>query len=350
MDNDDTKPADYQDFRFALEDPKWLEYLQANGYVVIKQTMSPEEVARARDLIWTDIEHTNAGVTRDDVGTWNSVAPAQTGLIANLAQSAGTWFVRGIPRIKSAFARIWNEEELLVSMDAAIIWRPWWINSKWTPRTEGLHLDQNPFSKPKLDCIQGMMALYPVTPNVGGLQVVPRSHLDAAKVDFKKNYQHLAGAGDWCPLHSDDPNYDKTILLCCESGDLILWDSRTIHGGHVGTGQDPALTAAPPEDAQAPATPPEDTPCTLARMSVTVAMTPRAWASEETQKFRYQGCKKGLSFNHCPHEAGTSSGTIKALRKKGFAPVVLNQHQLQLLGGPALQQTELLLFQKDDEE
>jgi len=47
-------------------------------------------------------------------------------------------------------------------MDAVVIWRPWWAapeGERWMPRTEGLHLDQNPFSKPQKDCIQGASAM-----------------------------------------------------------------------------------------------------------------------------------------------------------------------------------------------
>ena len=30
-------------------------------------------------------------------------------------------------------------KELIVSMDAVILWRPWWIKSSWMPITEGVH-------------------------------------------------------------------------------------------------------------------------------------------------------------------------------------------------------------------
>jgi len=56
----------------------------------------------------------------------------------------------------------------------------------------------------------------------------------------------------------------KGTLVTCNSGDLIIWDSRTIHGGLVGTGiMDPQQEAT-----------------TLARLSLTVCMTNRNRASE----------------------------------------------------------------------
>ena len=47
----------------------------------------------------------------------------------------------------------------------------------------------------------------------------------------------MKGTGDWCPLNALDPLYHDAILLTADPGDLILWDSRTIHGGRVGTGK-----------------------------------------------------------------------------------------------------------------
>ena len=56
------------------------------------------------------------------------------------------------------------------------------------------------------------------------------------------------------------------MLLLAQPGDVILWDSRTIHGGHVGTGAGEA-------DEE------------LARMSVTVCMVPRSRATAEATRY-----------------------------------------------------------------
>ena len=205
-------------------------------------------------------------------------------------------------------------------MDAVILWRPWSADGAgdgapagWpAPRTEGLHIDQNPFSKPGLDCVQGMMPLLPVTASTGGLAVVPGSHTDEAKAVFKQRYARMEHQGDWCPLDSGDPIERDSVLLLADAGDLILWDSRTVHGGVVGTGQPSPFTE-------------------MARMSVTVAMTPAALASDAVRQRRREGFAAGRSFNHCPHEAGTSSGTIKASRKAGYGAFELSPEQLALL-------------------
>ena len=73
-------------------------------------------------------------------------------------------------------------------MDAVIAWRAWQQEQNVATRSEGLHLDQNPFDKPRLDCVQGMVPLIRVTDVSGGLEVVPGSHEGASKADFKHRY------------------------------------------------------------------------------------------------------------------------------------------------------------------
>eukprot|EP01063_Lacrimia_lanifica_P024662 TRINITY_DN32530_c0_g1_i1.p1 TRINITY_DN32530_c0_g1~~TRINITY_DN32530_c0_g1_i1.p1 ORF type:complete len:319 (+),score=93.42 TRINITY_DN32530_c0_g1_i1:58-1014(+) len=309
-------------YRFALDAADaWKKHLQDEGYAVLAGVVPAEDVAAAADALWCDIEAAE-GVSREDPTTWYTRRwhPAATGLVAHLAQTVGPWHVRGVERVQQAFGAIWGTRELITSMDAAILWRPWgWAPEEGgeplgrKPTTEGLHLDQNPFYRPKLDCYQGMVPLLPVRPEVGGLQVVPRSHTDASRARLAAHYPKYSG--DFIPL---EPSVctEGAALLEADPGDLILWDSRLIHGGTVGEG------------VWAPGSPP---PAALARMAVTVAMTPRKWASKATLEARRAGFDAGVSFNHQPHGAGESTGTIHARRKKAYRVPVLNDSQVAVL-------------------
>merc|ERR1719491_2020524 len=75
----------------------------------------------------------------------------------------------------------------------------------------------------------------------------------------------------------------------------------------------------------------DNIPIELARLSVAVAMTPRAWASFPVQRARIKGFKKGENFNHSPHEAGTSTGTVMTMARRGFKPPELTPEQQSLL-------------------
>lgn len=310
-----TLPADRPWYVFDLSDEaNWLEQLRGHGFVVIRGIATTDQVCDAKDLLWDAICERFGHTIRDNPDTWNFPLK-ESGLVPWLAQSAGAWAVRGWPGVKQAFARIWETEDLIVSMDCVLLWRPWWVQSEWRPCTEGLHLDQNPFNKVKLECIQGMVPLLPVTDASGGLQVVPDSNLDEAKADFKRTHPHMRMSGDWCPCNDEDLK-QKAVLVHAMPGDLVLWDARTVHGGKVGTGKCDQSDEGAAE---------------LARLSVTVSMTPRSWASDLVLERRRKGFKRGESFNHVPHESGTSNGTVRAPVRRDFQPPALTDAQLALL-------------------
>jgi len=318
--NAQAQPSEAQQpphYSFALDEVRWVQHLRDQGYCVLRGVASKEEVAEAMALLWTDLEAAH-GAVRGAPETWAGFWLPAHGIMAHLAQSSGAWFVRGLRGVKAAFEQVWATADLIVSMDAVIAWRPWHLNESWTPRTEGLHLDQNPFTKPKLECVQGMLLLIDVTESSGGLEVVPRSHTEEAREAIRQRYSNWGG--DWCPIKGDDPMTARAVLLLASAGDLILWDSRTVHGGVVGNG---AAAGAGGDGVE------KETQ--LARLSVAVAMTPRARASSQVQSLRRAGFAARESFNHCPHEAGTSSGTIRRKLPRACARVELSESQLALL-------------------
>ena len=109
------------------------------------------------------------------------------------------WWIRTHPEVKKVFAHLYGTEELLVSMDVMISYRPWWKappTENWKPvGTENLHSDQNPKKKHGFQCIQGMIPLLPVTPEIGGLQLVPHTHTDAMQEWLSERFPmaHLMG-------------------------------------------------------------------------------------------------------------------------------------------------------------
>ena len=88
-----------------------------------------------------------------------------------------------------------------------------------------------------------------------------------------KKYTWLAQTTSDCVLlKHNDPFQKNGTLVKASAGDMILWDSRTVHGGIVGTG--PKLGAS---KGGAP---------TLARLTLTVCMTKRDRSSKVTLKLR----------------------------------------------------------------
>ena len=81
-----------------------------------------------------------------------------------------------------------------------------WINLRHAVMP---HLTRPTHSAPRLLLlVQGMVPLIDVTEEVGGLQVVPRSHSDDAKIGFKECHPEMEGIGE-----SGEPLSCRTLIM-----------------------------------------------------------------------------------------------------------------------------------------
>ncbi len=131
--------------------------------------------------------------------------------------------------MKKVFARIWNTQQLLVSFDGCGIFRDWRYNPSWKTSGGWNHVDQNPKVKPDRCCIQGFISLTDQNQTTGGLIVYPNTHsrfIELSDIAKKRS-------GDFVKVPDTHPIMDqgKTLgkLVHCRAGDLVLWDSRTVH-------------------------------------------------------------------------------------------------------------------------
>ena len=137
--------------------------------------------------------------------------------------------------MKAAFAAIWNDDDLLVSFDGMALWRPWALNEAWKTNRGGswLHIDQHPITRPGLQCVQGLVNLLPTSPKVGGNVLIPGSHKKFATIPevYPERLGRIPLMVDHFRFPADDPMLTGTPPIMChlEAGDLLLWDSRTIH-------------------------------------------------------------------------------------------------------------------------
>jgi hypothetical protein len=129
---------------------------------------------------------------------------------------------------------LWGTDELLVSFDAVNITLPGRKDMKWKPWP---HVDQAPTRK-GLSCAQGIINLSEAGPLDGGLQL-----LQGSSELFDKFFQEnppkpkaadAPGQFDWFGFTLEDVKWFedrgcKLIKIDAEPGDLIIWDSRTVH-------------------------------------------------------------------------------------------------------------------------
>jgi hypothetical protein len=226
--------------RFAPGSAEGMAYLDEHGYAVIANVLSTAEAAHAHDLTWDYLEALGTGVDRNDVETWDDdrwPTAVHGGILPGhgIGHSAAQWFIRGVPNLKKSFAAIWDTDELLVSFDGMALWRPWALIPAWKTNRGGswLHIDQHPITRPGKQCVQGLVNLLPMSERTGGNVLVPGSHKKFHTIPdvYPTRLGRVPLSVDHFRFPSDDPMLVGTPPIMChmEPGDLLFWDSRTIH-------------------------------------------------------------------------------------------------------------------------
>jgi len=289
-----------------------LKELQTEGYTVVKNVLTEQEIKTARSYFWDWLEDLGSGIDRHNLESWsdeNWPGNIYTGFIGNhgISQSKFVWYLRAHPKIKDAFAKIWTSHNIsldrgmIASMDSVICWRPWWFCDfeDWEPKVEGLHVDQNPIDKEGFWCVQGMVPLYDVTEISGGLQVVPKTHSMKMQESLRPFSVPPHNMGDFILLpEASKDGFIRQVtkdvqLVAAKAGDLILWDSRLIHGGKVGLGK-PIVGSEPGKSYD------------LLRLAVPICLMPRKGVSESVLEDRKEAYVKRYTMNHWANEIGYS--------------------------------------------
>ncbi|KAL7581812.1 hypothetical protein ACA910_022336 [Epithemia clementina (nom. ined.)] len=213
--------------------------------------------------------------------------------------STFAWYVRSRPKLVQMFQALYRNSDvnsggdesndeygyddcsLLTSLDGIVLWP-----SLSTPTTTGdagwFHVDQNPCTKPNFCSVQGLVNLLPTTPQTGGNALVVESHKffphhyccrrcnndndnhdddqndhdDLPCLFYPQRLLELNG-DDWMevdPLDQTVLNPDKIISCLLRPGDVLLWDSRTVHCSYPGIIHDHHGKQPPPMAAKQPTT------------------------------------------------------------------------------------------------
>ena len=233
--------------RFEAGSPASTAYLAEHGFVVVAEALDQAQTATALRMTWEYLEGLGTGIDRNDPTTWGDdrwPVSVHGGIIPSqgIGHSEAQWFIRTTPAVKQAFAAVWDTDDLLVSFDGMALWRPPSVEPAWRTNRGGswLHIDQHPIGRPGFHCVQGLVSLMPTSPSRGGNVVVPGSHKLFASIPerYRERLARIDSSIDHFRFPSDDPQLAETPPIMChlEAGDLLLWDSRTIHCSSPGDG------------------------------------------------------------------------------------------------------------------
>ncbi|KAJ5599499.1 hypothetical protein N7450_000566 [Penicillium hetheringtonii] len=211
---------------FRLTGPygDWRDDLQSQGYAVIKKAIDPEKAQYYQQKALDWLQSFNTPLTSRTVNTFKHYS---------VVHEKFMWEARMEPKILDAFAQIWGTDELLVSFDALNITLP---NRKDKPTLKPWpHVDQSPMRR-GLHCVQGIINLSPAGPDDGSLIVLPRSNTVMESFLDTETDPDTWQKKDFRFISEDEMTWFrsrgmKPVKVLAEPGDLIVWDSRTVHWG-----------------------------------------------------------------------------------------------------------------------
>ncbi|GAA6032119.1 hypothetical protein JCM8097_007082 [Rhodosporidiobolus ruineniae] len=220
----------------------WREDLHRDGYAIIRGAVPEDRALHYREKAYEWIEKFPLGFKRDDPSTHTQghIPIVKKGGMFHhsIGHEKFLWDLRQEPGLIAPFAELWGTEELLVSYDGANVSLPGAMQDPNQPAW--WHIDQDPDRRGFL-CAQGLVNLAPNGSNDGGLMLFKGSHKLNDEY-FTKAWDRKAGVilkGD--EAQDDFFGFDDEIIAWhkergCEwiktelnPGDLVIWDSRTVH-------------------------------------------------------------------------------------------------------------------------
>jgi len=278
----------------------WRADLQAKGYAVVKNAIPYDRAIayQQKALDWLKSFDTDLDFSNPDTWTAENL-PVQSKINTfsayGIAHEKFMWDARMEPGVLAPFNTLWGTDKLLASFDSLNVTFP---NRKDRPeRSAWQHIDQSPLRR-GLHCVQGIINLSHAGPEDGGLLVYPGSHLlndeffdtQTDKSTWTRDDTFLFDDAQlsWFTTRGIKPH-----KVCAEVGDLILWDSRTVHYG-----KEPSPSSS------------------TIRTVIYTAYTPARLASKETLEQKAAVFKVWGATTHWPHD-NIRERDIRAMRDDG---------------------------------
>lgn len=238
-------------------------------YAVVKGVISPEKAKYYEDEMYKWLEsfglgkhifrlvlspaNPSTGFKGDDRSTWRiaNVPYFDKGGLYHkygVGHEQFAWDIRAEPGVVDAFARLWGTPELIVSYDSTNISLPLGAELNADRVAPWPHVDQSP-TRTFLHCVQGIVNLHENGPKDGGLTVLAGS--TPLFEEYFATHPHLKPEDGWPTAdwwgHAEAELqwfYDhgcEWVKVEAGPGDLILWDSRTVHYGAAAEGTEPRV-------------------------------------------------------------------------------------------------------------
>lgn len=213
--------------------------LELYGYAVIKQVLSEEVCAQTCSEMWDCLAKASHGELTKETDYSKKMAkdmPSHKHGISEIYRLNHAPPIRALrchPAVLEIYCRLYGSKQLTSSMDRVNFKFP---GRRYKSQGDWPHLDQNPRLLGRVT-IQSYITLKDAPEEAPGNRLYEGSHLLFAerwaymrKADYTDGWQMLTETeanelGQVCPLV-------KPVL---QKGDMLLWDSRTVHSPSDGT-------------------------------------------------------------------------------------------------------------------
>ena len=277
--HNDRKPSIiYSESMYIRSNYDWFQHLNEFGWTVVDLNIDVDTIVNE---FYDYLELRFDGFDRHNSDTFSIISDTFFGIISDtIGHTRFAWECR--KACISIFERIYGTNKLLTSFDGGNFLHPnvvkhqFYIDRISTNGTPNwLHLDQLHPQLQEDHFYQGIVNLLDNGPSSGGLIVVEGSHHH-----FNQYYKTHPLTG----LSTDhyDIIYDcelqklPLLKICAKPGQLILWDSRTIH-----------CNCYPADDHR--------------RMCTYVSMAPRSKATQEELTKRIEFFENRIMTSHAPY-------------------------------------------------
>lgn len=278
---------EYQHFNTTLELAR--EALERDGVAVISAVVAEQMVTASRDNLWESFEFvTDWKLNRNDPSTFKhflDLMPMHSMLVQHfgVGHSQAAWNIR--EATADTFAALWGEkvENMITSFDGVSLHLPPEETKRGFFRNVWMHTDQRS-SRSGLESFQGLVNLYDVRPGDATLRVYKGSHQFHG--EFFRTFGIDTKSSDWYKLETEEHHRFfaergcEAARVLANAGDLVLWDSRTMH-----CGVESLRERAEPNY----------------RAVVYCCMTPRSKATQKIQQRRNKMFDEGRMSTHLPH-------------------------------------------------
>jgi ectoine hydroxylase-related dioxygenase (phytanoyl-CoA dioxygenase family) len=201
------------------------EFWDKNGYIHVENAVPKEQL----NAVIRDME-TFTGKRYFDKTQWYA-EPLWGGGMVDMVNTQSEWDNRQTPAVHEAFAGVWGQENLFVTINRTNFNPP--VGPKWD-HPGFIHWDLDPALRPIELRVQGVLYLSDTDEDMGGFQCVPGSHK-------KLQEWHETHPEDEVPTEENCMKGLEVKRIAGKAGDLVIWQASLLHGNGKNTSDKPRL-------------------------------------------------------------------------------------------------------------